>query len=142
MKITLDEITYNAGKLERAIPKIIEKYFQTAYRSSAKGAKERIDKGVLTEDGKGLKKSTIAIRKIRGTGGTKPLYETGSLHRSIKGTSEGIEMNHYGIHHHRGFRSKKFKARVPARPFIMPSEKDITPAFERFRKEIRKAFKK
>ena len=51
-------------------------------------------------------------------------------------------MNHYGIHHHRGFRSKKFKARVPARPFIMPSEKDITPAFERFRKEIRKAFKK
>lgn len=52
MKITLDKITYDAGKLERAIPKIIEKYFQTAYRSSAKGAKERIDKGVLTEDGK------------------------------------------------------------------------------------------
>ena len=138
VKIALDKITYDAGKLGRAIPKIIEKYFQSAYRSSAKGAKERIDKGLSPP----LRKSTIAIRKIRDTGGTKPLYETGSLHRSIKGTSEGIEMNHYGIHHHRGFRSKKFKARVPARPFIMPSEKDITPALETLRKEIRKAFKK
>ena len=154
MKITF-KTTYDAGKLARAMPKIIEKYFQTAYRSSAKGAKERIDKGLSPP----LKKSTIDIRKARGTGGSKPLHDTGSLHRSIRGTSEGIEMNHYGVYHHKGFRPKKIPIKitrgerewfilnkkgikVPARPFIMPSEKDITPAFEAFRKGIRKNFKK
>ena len=149
------EVTFDFGKLENKMPKIIEKYFQSAYRSSAKGAKERIDKGLSPP----LKKSTIAIRKARGKGGTKPLYETGDLHRSIKGTSEGIEMNKYGIYHHKGFTPKKRPIKVvkgesewfilnkkgikvPARPFIMPSEKDITPAFERLRKGIRKALKK
>ena len=144
MKITF-EVTYDAGKLADAMPKIIHKYLQTAVRSSIKGAKERIDKGLSPP----LKKSTIDIRKIRQRPGTKPLYDTGSLHKSIeifKGQRESfIKMNKYGIHHHRGFtvRSKPFKgAKVPARPFIMPSEKDITPAFEVLRKGIRKNFKK
>ena len=144
MKITF-KVTYDAGKLADAMPKIIHKYLQTAVRSSIKGAKERIDKGLSPP----LKKSTIDIRKIRQRTGTKPLYDTGSLHKSIeifKGQRESfIKMNEYGIYHHRGFtvRSKPFKgAKVPARPFIMPSEKDITPAFEVLRKGIRKNFKK
>ena len=140
------KITYDAGKLAGEMPKIIDKYLRTAIRASVKGAKERIDKGVLTEDGKGLKKSTIDIRKSRNFVGTKPLYETGALHRSIElfkgGRENFIKMNEYGIYHHKGFRSKLFKKKVPARPFIMPSEKDITPAFEVFRKGVRKALKK
>ena len=149
------KITYDAGKLAGEMPKIIDKYLRTAIRASVKGAKERIDKGLSPP----LEKSTIDIRKARGTGGTKPLYETGALYRSIKGTSEGINMNRYGIYHHKGFTPKKIPIKitkgekewfilnrkgikVPARPFIMPSEKDITPAFEVFRKGVRKALKK
>ena len=128
------------------MPKIIDKYLRTAIKSSVRGAKERIDKGVMTEDGKGLAESTINIRKRRGRSGTTPLYETGDLHRSIElfrgGGENFIKMNKYGIYHHRGFTSKLFKKKVPARPFIMPSEKDITPAFEVFRKGVRKALKK
>ena len=156
MKITF-KTTYDAGKLASAMPKIIHKYLQTAVRSSVKGAKERIDKGLSTP----LSGSNIEIRKMRGRTGTKPLYETGALHKSIeifKGQRENfIKMNKYGIYHQRGYKTVKNrftkwyhretgkeigKKVVPARPFIMPSEKDITPAFEVLRKGIRKNFKK
>ena len=151
--------TFDFGKLAGKMPKIIEKHMQRTGRSSAQGAKEAISKGLTPP----LKKSTIQIRKQRGTGGTKPLFETGSLHSSIKSTKDGLEMNSYGIHHHYGFTpkqipfilgqvskkrdfiafaNKKKGIKVPARPFILPSKKTILKSFDAFRKDIRKALKK
>ena len=132
------KITYNAGKLARQMPKIIQKHMGRYARSSEKGAKEKIDSGKLRP----LKDITIKKRKAKGITGTKPLYETGALHRSIKGRSDGVlTMVKYGIHHHRGFTNNK-GTEVPPRPYIAPSEKTILKAFDAFRKNVRKAFKK
>ena len=147
--------TFDFGKLASQMPKILEKHTQRTARSSATGARENISKGLSPP----LEKSTIEIRKQRGRGGTKPLFETGALHKSIKGTSEGLEMLGYGIHHQYGFTPKQlpFKIvngeqewfmpntkgiKVPARPFIFPSKKTILKSFDAFRKDIRKALKK
>jgi len=126
--------TFSFGKLAREMPKILEKHSQRTARSSATGAKEAIDKGVSPP----LKKTTIKRRKRAGTGGTKPLFETGALHRSIKGTSEGLEMFNYGLYHHEGHS----KGHFPARPFIFPSERTILKSFDAFKKDLRKALKK
>ena len=151
------ETTFDFGKLVNQMPKIIEKHMQRTGRSSAQGAKENISKGLSPP----LKKSTIEIRKKRKTGGTKPLFETGDLFRSIKNTKDGLEMNKYGIYHHRGFKTGKLtltkfqgekyetsaasmipNKKVPTRPFIFPSENTILKSFDAFRKDLRKALKK
>ena len=132
------KITYNAGRLASEMPKIIQKHMGRYARSSEKGAKEKIDSGKLRP----LKDFTIRSRKSRGITGTKPLFETGNLHRSIKGRSDGVlTMAGYGIHHHRGFTNNK-GIQVDPRPYIAPSEKTILKAFDAFRKNVRKAFKK
>ena len=126
--------TFSFGKLAREMPKILEKHTQRTARSSATGAREAIDKGVSPK----LKKTTLERRKRAGTGGSKPLYETGALYRSIKGTSEGLQMWDYGLFHHLGHKTGHF----PPRPFIQPSEKTILKSFDAFRKDLRKALKK
>ena len=133
MKLQI-KTTFDFGKLALQMPKILEKHTQRTARSSATGAREAIEKGVSPP----LKKSTIARRKRAGTGGSKPLFETGALHRSIRGTSEGLEMNTYGLYHHQGHS----KGHFPARPFIQPSERAILKSFDAFRKDLRKALKK
>ena len=149
--------TFDFGKLARQMPKILEKHTQRTARSSATGAREAIDRGVSPA----LEKSTLEIRKKRGTGGSKPLYETGALYRSIKGTSGGLEMLNYGLYHHRGYKTQgeefmKFRGgsyqtadasmipnkKVPARQFIKTSERTILKSFDAFRKDLRKALKK
>ena len=103
-------------------------------RSAEKGAKEAIAKGLKPK----LKKITVDSRKKRGTGGTKPLFETGALFRSIKGTNEGLEMLHYGYKHHIGDAGKN----TPPRPFIRTDNKQILETFNAFKKDLRKALKK
>ena len=136
------EINFSFGKLARELPKIIEKHMQRTARSSAQGSKEAIDAGKF----KKLQKSTIDIRKKRGTGGSKPLYETGSLYRSIKATSEGLKMNRYGIYHHEGFvtgnKSMIPNTRVNPRPFIQTSGKTILKSLDAFKRDFNRALRK
>ena len=107
---------------------------QRTARSSATGAREAIEKGVSPK----LEESTLERRKRAGTGGSKPLFETGELHRSIIGTSEGLQMWDYGLFHHEGHKTGHF----PPRPFIQPSKRTILKSFDAFRKDLRKALKK
>jgi hypothetical protein len=132
-------VSYNAGKLASQMPKIVEKYMQRYGRSAEKGSKEAIDKGLKPP----LAQFTIEHRKNKGQGGSKPLFATGNLYRSIKGTSEGLQMLAYGLKHHEGYENPVKNWRdVPARPFIQASEKETLSAFNKLRKDIRKAFKK
>lgn len=144
---------FDFSKLEQSIDKILSKGTRRVARSAAKGAKERIERGLRPP----LKKSTIELRKARGTGGTKPLYETGALHRSIKPTENGLEMLQYGLYHHKGFtaknvpinkrkdgspvflRGRKIQANVPARPFIFPSQKEILDPMKKIYMDMRDA---
>jgi phage gpG-like protein len=138
MKVKVS-VSYNAGKLASQMPKIVEKYMQRYGRSAEKGSKEAIDKGLKPP----LAQFTIEHRKNKGQGGSKPLFATGNLYRSIKGTSEGLQMLAYGLKHHKGYKNPVKNWRdVPARPFIQVSEKEILSAFNKFRKDIRGAFKK
>tara|TARA_R110000744_G_C19349486_1_gene560261 strand:- start:14 stop:439 length:426 start_codon:yes stop_codon:yes gene_type:complete len=116
------------GKLARDMPKIINKHLQRVSRSAEEGSKANIESGLSPK----LKTSTIERRKRRGTGGTKPLFETGGLYRSIKGTSEGLQMFEYGKFHHDGHSSGHF----PPRPFIDVSKKAIMPVFDKFKKDM------
>ena len=133
-------ISYNAAKLASELPKIIEKYMQRYARSAEKGSKENIDKGLKPP----LTDTTIALRRARGQGGTKPLFATGNFYRSIKGTSEGLKMLKYGYKHQKGFKNPEpLKYRdVPARPFIGAIKKETLTAFNKFKKDMRRAFKK
>ena len=161
MKLTIKS-NFSFGKLANRLPQLIQKQMQRTARSSAEGARERISKGLSPP----LQPSTLAIRKQRGTGGSKPLFETGALFKSIRGTSEGLEMLEYGFLQHKGFTPKKIpfvlgsltgqssgkefitfahnkkNIQVPARPFIFPSEKTILKSFDAFKKDINKALKK
>jgi len=136
------KINFSFAKLASALPKILDKTLSRYARSSAKGAKANIDKGVSPP----LKQSTIDIRKSKGITGTKPLFETGNLHRSIKAKDKAILMADYGFKHHKGFitgSSAVFKGvKVPARPFIEPDKKAILTVIDAFKKDINKNFRK
>ena len=108
--------------LKEMLPFFSEKFGNaSSLHSLGREAREAIERGVSPK----LEQSTLDRRKRAGTGGSKPLFETGALHRSIKGTSEGLEMNTYGLYHHRGHETGHF----PARPFIQPSERTILKSF-------------
>lgn len=128
------KVNFDFNKLANQMPKIIEKTMQGYARSAEQGSKESIDKGVSPA----LKRSTIQRRKRRGTGGSKPLFETGELYRSIKGTSEGLELKEYGYLHHIG-QAGKHKIK---RQFITISKKAIRPLVDTFKISIKKALRK
>ena len=106
-----------------------------------------------------LEKSTIDIRRMRGSGGTTPLYETGALADSLKAKKEGIWGLHYGELHYKGFKPKQipFKIvkgekewfmpntkgiRVPARDFIAMDAAKMKKPINKLMKQIGKALKK
>lgn len=155
---------FDFNKLSKELPKVLETGMRRIGRSAAKGAKEKIDKGLSPR----LAHSTLQLRKERGTGGTKPLFETGNLYRSIKATDDGgVEMLHYGFLHEKGYKvpnvplgyekktgkggfswqqskpifhpTKKIPKDVPARPFITPSEKEILEPTKKIHMDILKA---
>ena len=132
-KITT-KATFSFPKLVREYPKLMSKFSGRVARSAEKGAKDAISKGLSPP----LKPITVESRKRRGTGGSKPLFETGKLFRSIKGTNEGLEMWDYGYKHHIGNAGKN----TDARPFIKTDEKQVLKTFDAFRKDLRKALKK
>lgn len=137
-------------RLRDKLDKILSKGGQRITRSAAKGARERIEKGLAPP----LQQSTLELRKDMGIGGTKPLFATGALHRSIKSTKDGLEMLEYGLYHHYGYTTKKVPTKlrrdgsgffanaskqVPARPFIFPSEKEILDPMKKTIMALRKA---
>ena len=140
------KVTYDAGKLLKRIPKIITNYCGRYARSSVTGAKENIDKGVVPP----LRDITIDIRKKRNITGTKPLYETGELYRSMKGKNvEGggeLTMQRSGILHHKGFKTGSGSmipnTRVDPRPFISPSKRTVLKVFDAFKRDVSRAFHK
>ena len=75
----------------------------------AKILKQRIEKNVNynNQPMRGLERSTINIRKMRGINSTKPLIETGKLLKSIQTVEKkdkiGVKFMKYGIHQAKGF---------------------------------------
>ena len=139
MKVKVS-VSYNAGKLASELPKIIDRYIEGIGMSFEKGSKEKIDKGLSPA----LADYTLDQRRKKGISGTKPLFATGKLYRSIKGTKDGLKMVDYGIKQHRGIDPNPTLgwAPIPPREFISSDKKEKSKSLYVFWKNIRKAFKK
>ena len=158
--------TFDFGKLASKIQGIMDKHADRTGRVSVQGIKDAIDRGVMTEDGKGISDATRYVRKhglspnsgMTATSSTKPLVHTGKLRRSIKWVSrgqKGIAMEDYGAYHlkERKIKKNKFTTSMnfagktrPARDFVSAGlkerEKGVLKSFDAFRKDLRKALKK
>tara|TARA_Y100001938_G_C7867139_1_gene318477 strand:- start:38 stop:466 length:429 start_codon:yes stop_codon:yes gene_type:complete len=137
------KVTYNAAKLVRALPKMIENFIQSSGNDSANESRKSIDE---QRHGKKLSQLTIKSRlegnhpsgkKIKTTDIT-PLKWSGNLYKNIKGTKKGLEMPRYGYYHHIGRTTGKIKR--PERPFI--EVKIGEKAEEQFKSDLIKNFRK
>ena len=104
MKIEF-EITYDANKLARKMPKMVREYLNDGLDSLKKGSKKAIKDGNFTPLGeftKFARKEGLSPKSNhKKTGSKKPLHYTGDLFRSITSKQRGHELifNEYGIYH-------------------------------------------
>ena len=116
MKVTT-KITYNAAKLAKAMPKMIENYIQGSGESTIEASRKRIDTiNYISHDNSHkkmpkLSDRTIALRaenKLEGKSygansfGDTPLKYTGNFYDSMEATKKGVKMLKYGWHHNIG----------------------------------------
>ena len=91
-------------------------------------SRENIDEGINPE----LRPSTLSAREIGASSfsghnpssspnNDVPLYYTGRLYKSLKGTKSGVVGEDYALEHEKGFQGTT--KRVPARPFLAKSIK-------------------
>ena len=138
--------TFDFGKFLKRLESS-EELVSVLAKGAAKASKDAIKAGLSP----GLKEVTTKIRKIRGRGGNKPLFDTGKLYNSIKETKKGLTFEGYGNLHRKEQTPKKKpvlvrlsgeqrekvffvknvggKVKVPARDFVRtgaPSEKELS----------------
>jgi len=102
MKLEI-KANFDFGKMANKLPKVIDKFLNESYADLvSKDSRDFITNGQVKP---ALKKSTKEIRKKRNQSGTKPLYATGALVRSIRKTKNGIRMKSYGTLHHEGYKT-------------------------------------
>ena len=80
------EITYDAGKLAKQMPKMIRKYLNDGITSLGKGSKEAIKKGKfepISDFTKFIREEGLSGKSGVRTSSDKPLRHTGELFRSI-----------------------------------------------------------
>ena len=123
------EVNFDFGKLANELPTMIDKFINESIDSTVKFSKDYIKDGKVTPD---ILKATKDRRARRGNPRNPPLYETGELYKSIQNAKEGMSIQQGGLWHHTGHGN-------PKRPFIGTSKEDMISAFEKFKKERKKA---
>ena len=103
MKVSF-EITYDADKLAKQMPKMIRKYFNDSITSLGKGSKNAIKKGnfkPISDFTKFVREEGLSGRTGTRTSSDKPLRHSGELFRSIKinKKDKSLEFNKYGMYH-------------------------------------------
>ena len=104
MKIEF-EITYDAGKLAKQMPKIIKDFLGNSALAFEVGSKKAIEAGNFDKIGEftkiARKEGLSPNAKFKKTGSTKPLRHTDKLLKSIKALpkSRTLKFNEYGRHH-------------------------------------------
>ncbi len=145
------KISYNAAKLVRALPKMIENFIESSGISTADQSRKNIDSQKLFKPAsvKRLHQDTIKSRnegnypfKKRSnkykTNNIQPLRWTNNLYNNIKGTKKGIEMPTYGKLHNDGDMSSGIKR--PKREFI--ELKIGEKAEKQFKSDLKRNFRK
>ena len=103
MKIKFD-ITYDAGKLQKEMPKMIRKYLNDSITSLGKGSKKAIRGGnfqPISDFTKFVREEGLSGHHGQQTSSDKPLRHSGELLRSIKVSKrdKSLEFNEYGMYH-------------------------------------------
>jgi len=98
MKLEI-RVGVNFASLASDVPKLIDGFLSSSKEETVKVSKDYIKSGKVNPD---ILPSTKARRKRRGNPQSPPMYETGTLHDSLKSTSDGIEFKGYGIVHQTG----------------------------------------
>jgi len=104
MKVEFD-ITYDAGKLAKEMPKIIKDFLANSAVAFEIGSKKAIKEGNFDKIGEFTKiareKGLSPNAKFKKTSSTKPLRHTDRLLKSIKAfpKSRTLRFNEYGKHH-------------------------------------------
>ena len=112
MKYIQIESNFSFKKLAGKVDSIVDKYKEDVSGAYAQGAKDKIDKNDLKE----LRPYTKRNRKNQDM---IPLYDSGDLYKSLKGTKKGLEMLSYGADHQKGYPSSIPNAiDIPARKFF------------------------
>ena len=98
------EITYDADKLAKQMPKMIRKYFNDSITSLGKGSKNAIKKGnfkPISDFTKFVREEGLSGKTGVRTSSDKPLRHSGELFRSIKinKKDKSLEFNKYGMYH-------------------------------------------
>ena len=104
MKIKF-EVTYDAGKLQKAMPKMIREYLNDGLDSLKNGSKKALKDGDFEKLGDfteyAREKGLSPKSNHKKTSSKKPLRYTGELFRSIssKKRDRSLEFAEYGIYH-------------------------------------------
>ena len=98
------EITYDASKLAKQMPKMIRTYMNDAIVSLQKGSKNAIKSGKLekiSDFTKFIREEGLSGKAGSRTSSTKPLRHTGQLFKSIKALKrdKSLEFMEYGKYH-------------------------------------------
>ena len=141
------KISYDAEKLAKKLPDMIHSFVKDYAEATGEGAKKNIFLGNVKPD---IEDDTKRIRRSRKKLGSPPLLASGALIKSIKvkqlKTKTHLKMKNYGWLHHKGFdtdsKSMIPNKKVKARPFIKPLKGEFTKIFNRFKKDLKKNFKK
>tara|TARA_Y100000593_G_C4047728_1_gene208199 strand:+ start:30 stop:488 length:459 start_codon:yes stop_codon:yes gene_type:complete len=147
------KITYNAAKLAKALPKMMENFIEGSGESTIEASRKRIDSINYISHNKvhpkmpNLSDRTIALRKAnklekksygRPVAGNIPLKYTGNFYNSMKATKKGVEMSKYGWYHNEGKDSGGIMR--PKREFF--EFKQSEKAEKRFESDLNKNFRK
>ena len=103
MKIEF-EVTYDAGKLQKAMPKMIREYMNEALSSLFKGSKEALKVGnfePISDFTKFVREEGLSGHFGQRISSKKPLRHSGQLFRSLKmkKRDKELEFNKYGMYH-------------------------------------------
>ena len=120
-------VNFDFGKLADTMPKLIEEIMTDMKTESVKETKDFIQSGKVTPD---IEEITKKRRIKRGNPPTPPLYETGTLHDSIRVVKTGMEMLKYGGRH-------QFGNGRPIRQFVQAVASKKT--YNKFISSVRKA---
>ncbi len=146
------KITYNAAKLAKALPKMMENFIEGSGESTIEASRKRIDSINYISHDKAhpkmpnLSDRTIALRKANklekksygASVGETPLKYTGNFYDSMKATKKGVDMSKYGWYHNIGKSSGGIMR--PKREFF--EFKQSEKAEKRFESDLNKNFRK
>ena len=130
-KIFIDA-NFSFPKLLRKYKRLTKDVTSSSYREVAKTARRMLKKGEVTPTLTSKSRTKAEFSKY----GSKPLYKTKALYKSIKGNTKGLHMLEYGRMHNYGEGKNK------PREFIKLEAEAVKEISSKLMEGIHKALKK